>query len=172
MKLENLLIPVIVGIMMTLLLAASKKKPKIDEEGRTVLKLPLFYTIIGVIALIGGLGLLYVTIYLAGDDRMPAGIGSLITFILGYFLFAKGYISNIVISETGIIETTIFRKQKEILWSEVEGVSFGKVSLELSIRGKGKRIKAHMHMVGFQVLVKQVEVFTGKTKSELGIPKS
>ncbi len=91
--------------------------------------------------------------------------------ITGILLFAKGSISNIKITDIGITETSIFGKQKEIKWNEIKDLSFGKVSLELKIVSSNKNIKAHIHLIGFQELVTKLENKTGKSRTEMGIPK-
>ncbi|MBK3519894.1 hypothetical protein [Carboxylicivirga marina] len=170
MDFGKLLIPLVVGLMMAFLMAKSKKNPKKTAEGYSILKLPAFYTIMGAIAIIGSLLLLFVTVFLAKDEWLPAGIGTIVMSAMGYYLFASGYISNIILSENGIVKTNIYGKKNEIKWTDIDKVSFGKISLELTIKSHDKKIKAHMHMVGFPALLEQVEQHTGKTKTSLGIP--
>lgn len=172
MILKIILPVIIVTLVMGLLLAASKKKPKKDGAGNIILQLPKLYPIIGILLIIGGIGLLIFAFFFAnGNDQILAIICSLIAMIVGLLLFAKGYISHIKVTDLGIIETTIFAKQKEIKWNEIRDLSFGKVSLEMKIATSDKNIKAHMHLVGFDELVSKVEEETGKTRIQIGIPK-
>ena len=172
MILKIILPVIIVTLVMGLLLAASKKKPKKDGAGNIILQLPKLYPIIGILVIIGGIGLLIFAFFFAnGNDQILAIICSLIAMIVGLLLFAKGYISHIKVTDLGIIETTIFAKQKEIKWNEIRDLSFGKVSLEMKIATSDKNIKAHMHLVGFDELVSKVEEETGKTRIQIGIPK-
>jgi hypothetical protein len=158
--------------MMAFLYSASKKKPKKDEIGNIILQLPKLYAIIGLLLIIGGIGILiFAFITASGNDWIIAISCSLIPMILGVLLFAKGYISHIKITESGIIETTMLGKLKEIRWNEINDLSFGKVSLEMKIASSEKNIKAHIHLVGFDELVSKIEEKTGKTRIQIGIPE-
>ncbi|AOR27290.1 hypothetical protein FORMB_02280 [Formosa sp. Hel1_33_131] len=172
MILKNILPVIIVSIVMALLIAASKKKPKKDGLGNIILQLPKLYPIVGISVIIGGLGLLiYAFFYANENDQILAIICSLVAMVVGLLLFAKGFISHIKVTDLGLIETTLFGKQKEIKWDEIRDLSFGKVSLELKIISSDKNIKAHMHLVGFQELVSKLEEKTGKTRIQIGIPE-
>jgi len=168
----NFHIPLVVGLVMSLLYVASKKKPKEDEQGNTILKLPNFYWIMGVFIIATGIGFLFFASYWASEsDALPARIAAIIALVLGLLLFGKGYISSILIKDSGLVETSMFGKEKEILWNEIEKITFGKVSLELKIQSSNRnKIKAHLHLVGFDELVSTLEEKTGKTRSQLGIP--
>lgn len=172
MILKNILPVIVVTLVMGLLLAASKKKPKKDEIGNSILQLPKLYPIIGILVIIGGIGLIIFAFFFAnGTDKVLAAVCSLIAMVVGLLLFAKGYISHIKLTDLGIVETTMFAKQKEIKWNEIKDLTFGKTSLELKIKSADKNIKAHMHLVGFDELVSKLELKTGKTRSQIGIPE-
>ena len=172
MILKNVLPVIIVSLVMVLLFAASKKKPKKDEKGNLILQLPKLYSIIGILVIIGGIGLLIFAFFFANEnDQILAIISSLVSVIIGLLLFAKSYISYIKVTDLGIIETTMFGKQKEIRWNEIKDLSFGEVSLEMKITSSNKSIKAHIHLVGFYDLVSMLEEKTGKTKIQIGIPE-
>jgi hypothetical protein len=172
MILKNILPVVAVLLVMALLFAASKKKPKKDELGNIILQLPKLYPIIGILIIIGGIGLIIFAFFFAnGTDQILAAICSLVAMIVGLLLFAKGYISHIKVTDFGITEITMFAKQKEIRWNEITDVSFGKVSLEMKIESSNKNIKAHMHLVGFDELVSKLEEKTGRTRIQIGIPE-
>lgn len=171
MIMKNILPIIAVTILMAFLYTASKKKAKEDGRGNIILQLPKLYSIIGVLVIIGGIGLLVFAFFFANEnDKILASISSLIAMIAGLLLFTKGYISHIKITDFGIIETTMMGNKKEIKWNEIRDLSFGKVSLELKISSFDKNIKAHMHLVGFQELVAKLVDKTGKTKTEIGIP--
>ncbi len=159
-------------MLMAILYAVSKKKPKEDGHGNMILQLPKFYPIFGILVIIGGLGLLIFAFFFGKEnDAILASICSLLAFLTDLYLFAKGYISYIKVTDSGIIETSMFGKQNEIKWDEINDLSFGKVSLELKIAASDKNIKAHMHLIGFDNLITRLEEKTGKSKSEMGIPE-
>ncbi len=170
MFLKNILPVVAVTMVMGLLYAASRKKAKEDGDGNLILQLPKFYFILGILIIVGGIGLLiYGFLFANESDKIIVSICSLLALIAGLFLFAKGYVSNILVTDLAIIETNLFGKQKEIRWNEIKKVSFGKVSKQLKIESANMNIKAHIHLVGFQELVAKLERKTGKTKVEIGI---
>ncbi len=171
MSIEYIPFVVIISLLMAYLYAESKKKPRDAGEGNFILQLPKFYTWFGLLMLMGGITLvLYTFIYARESDRILAAFASFIALIIGMLIFAKGYISQIKVTDSGLIETTLFGKEKTILWGEITRISFGTVSLELTIRSADKKIKAHLHMVGFKELVYKLESKTRKSRSEMGIP--
>ena len=171
MSLENIAPGVIISLIMALLYAASKKKPRDAGDGNFILQLPKFYAWFGMFIILGGFALvIYTFLYTRENERALAAVATFIALIVGMFLFAKGYISQIKVTDVGLIETTIFGKEKVILWGEITKVSFGVISLELTIRSADKKIKAHQHMVGFDDLVYKLESKTRKSRFDMGIP--
>ena len=159
-----------VTIMMSFLLKASRKKPKIDEDGNRILRLPILYPIIGGIAVIFGLGLfIFLCIILPAEDIMFAFIVPLIALGLGVPLLLVSLVSKIKITSEGIEQTTMFGKQKIILWTDIKSITFGKVSLELKIKDENQKIKVHMHMVGFPDFISEIENKTGYSKKQMGL---
>jgi hypothetical protein len=171
MSIEDFAPGVIISLIMALLYAASKKKPRDAGDGNFILQLPKFYAWFGLFVIIGGFALvIYTFIYASESDKLMGAIASIIALTLGMWIFAKGYISQIKVTDSGLVETTIFGKEKIILWGEITKVSFGAISLELTIRSADKKIKAHLHMVGFEELIYKLESKTRKSRFDLGIP--
>jgi hypothetical protein len=169
---SGILITAAVTIMMAMLYSASKGKANENEQGQLLLQLPKFYWILGAFMIIVGIALLIAAMFHfdSNEDKVVVLCMSLVTLGFGYLLFGKGYISNIVISENEIIETSMFRKKTHINFNEIDNITFGKISLELSIKSKQKKIKAHIHLVGFRELVAKLSEKTGRTSIEMGIP--
>lgn len=171
MSIENLTPALIISLLSALLYAASKKKPKDSGDGNFILQLPKFYAWFGLLVIMGGFALvIYTFVYASESDMLLGALASIIALIVGMWIFAKGYISQIKVTDSGLIETTIFGKEKTILWGEITKVSFGAISMELTIRSADKKIKAHLHMVGFNELVYKLESKTRKSRFDLGIP--
>lgn len=171
MSIDNLAPALIISLLGALLYAASKKKPRDAGDGSFILQLPRFYAWFGLFVIIGGLGLLmYTFFYYDKSDKAIGAFGSVFGMMVGVWIFAKGYISQIKVTDSGLIETNIFGKERTILWNEITKVSFGAISLELTIRSSDKKIKAHLHMVGFNELVYKLESKTRKSRFDLGIP--
>ena len=163
-------IPFTVIIIMSLLVVASKKRPKQDDNGNPILKLPIFYSLIGIATFLSGFGLIYYLIFgVQEGETIPVIISTLVLFAIGILLYLKGSLFSITILDNGIKEKTMFGKIKTINWSEMESITFGKTSLELKIISSKTKIKAHLHMKGFPHLVDKIEENTGKTKREMGI---
>lgn len=167
---EAYLIPIVVIAIMSLLVAASKKRPKLDENGNSILKLPIFYSLIGIATFFSGFGLIYYLIFRAQENEIiPVVVSTLVLFAVGILLYLKGSLFSITILDNGIKEKTMFGKIKCINWSEMESITFGKTSLELKIISHKTQIKAHMHMRDFPYLVEKIEENTRRTKKEMGI---
>lgn len=171
MILENIIPILIVSILMAYLYSASKKAPKRNKDNDIILQLPKLYLWVGIIVLIAGMGLfIFASFFANGTDKTLASISGIIAIITGLILFSKAYIAHIKITDTGIVETTMFGKVNEMKWKEIKDFSFGKVSSELKIISSDNTIKAHMHLVGFQDLVSILEQKTGKSRLDKGIP--
>ena len=114
--------------------------------------------------------MVYTIFYASESERALSAFGTFLILLLGWYLFAKGYMTQIKVTDSGLVETIIFGKEKTILWGEITKVSFGAISLQLTIRSADKKIKAHLHMVGFNELVYKLESKTRKSGFDLGIP--
>ncbi len=164
----NILPVLIVVLLMSYLYSASKRKPKYDENGNIILKLPNFYYLLGLALMIGGVGLIcYIFLFDNKIEKIYGIIFSLIGIIPGALFFMKGYFFNIIINEFGITENTMFGKQNIIKWNELLDVTFGKMSQELNMKSKNKSIKAHIHLIGFPTLVEKLEEKTSKSIKKL-----
>jgi len=171
MSIENLAPAFIISLIMALLYAASKKKPRDAGEGSFILQLPKFYAWFGLLVIIGGISLVIYTFFYASEhDKGLGALSSLIALLVGLWIFAKGYIAQIKVTDSGLMETTLFGKEKTILWGEITRISYGTMSHELTIRSADKKIKAHLHMVGFDELVYKLENKTKISRFEMGIP--
>jgi hypothetical protein len=125
MSIENIAPAVIISLIMAFLYTASKKKPRDAGDGNFILQLPKFYAWFGILMIMGGITLMiYAFIYATETDRVLATFASFIALIVGMFIFAKGYISQIKVTDSGLIETTLFGKEKTILWGEITRISF------------------------------------------------
>jgi hypothetical protein len=161
-----------VSFVMGMLYSASKGKSKEDLHGNLVLQLPKFYWFLGAFGLLIGVTLLVVANFYVDvtDGKIIAICLSLGPIILGGVLFAKGYNSKIVVTENEIIETGLFGRKTQIYLNEIQSISFGNISLELTIKGKGKKIKAHAHLFGFRELMERLSEKTGYTPAKMGLP--
>jgi len=168
---ENYLSGALIGIMMTYLFWVSRKPAQRDSDDNLILKLPKLYTMFGALIILAGITCFVYAIGFASDnDQILSGIVSVFVVGFGYIIFAKGYISNICVSDEGVSETTIFGKKKLIKWGDMTKVKFGKISLELKMSDSHKSIKAHMHTIGFNELVDKIELKTGITRLNMGVP--
>lgn len=172
MVLKNVLPAIIVSFTMVLFYVASINKTKRDDFDNPILQVPKLYSLIGASTFVGGIGLIIFSLFFAiGSDKIIAFIPGLIAICTGLWLFAKGSISHIEITDSEIVEISIFGERKEIKWNEIEEIFFENVNLELTIKGSNNHITAPMHLVGFPELVAELERKTGKTRSQFGIPE-
>ncbi|MEM9675687.1 MAG: hypothetical protein AAF992_24055 [Bacteroidota bacterium] len=170
MNISSIIIPAAVALVMAALLAASKKKPKEDINGNKVLRLPILYTLIGGIATVGSLVIL---VYGLLTSEPEETVFVLIFFLavagLGVPLLLMGVVFKIVITPDGIEQTTMLGKIKTMRWIDITAITFGNVSLELKIRSRDQKIKAHLHLVGFPDLINEIESNTKFTRTEMGV---
>lgn len=167
-----IIIAISVLAIMTLLLNASKKKAKRNVDGNTILRLPYFYFIIGVICSLFCVGIgVFGLLNSPKEDWFFIVIVCLIFFSLGLYL-TLSINHNVIISDQFIEEINFFRQRKKIKWSEIEKIKFGIVSQMLKIQGSKTKIKVHLHMIGFKELVAKIEDKTKFDKNEIRLPKN
>ncbi|NQY09324.1 MAG: hypothetical protein HRT71_07385 [Flavobacteriales bacterium] len=172
MDITSFIIPVVVSIVLTLLYKASLKKSKIDEDGNRILKLPIFYVLLGGLFSVGSLVvLIWGLISCKPDEVIIVCFAFLLMACLGVPLFLIGWFSQVKIIEEGIEQTTMFGKIKFIKWSEIESISFGKMSQELKIKSETQKVKVPMQLVGFNELVDEIELKTDFDRSKIGLPE-
>jgi hypothetical protein len=150
---------------------ASNKEPKKDEFGRSILKLPLFYGITGVIFGVATLVVLAFPLFgwvKKGDEWgwfacvvMAAGFG--LIFLLG------GFVLEIRVGEVDIVQRTVLGKYKSIFWGEVTSVRYNIMAKQLEISNGIQKIRCHVHLKGFPVLLRIVYQRFGLTGKKLRI---
>lgn len=156
---------------MALLYAASKKKPKEDAEGNKILRLPIFYPILGSISMIGGLlVLMYGLLNYESDEFIFVFLIFLMLCGLGVPLLLMGTIYKITLTPDHLEQTSMLGKKKLITWPEIMTASYGNISMELKIKSHDKKITAHMHLVGFPYLIRQIESYTQLKRKDMGLP--
>lgn len=168
---SSILTGISVSLFLSMMYRASQGNAKEDENGNLVLRLPKFYWILGAISFLIGIGLLVVAYFYVDsiDDSHIVLYMSLAFIFLGYFLFSKGFISNILVTENELIETGLFGKKTIIYLNEINTISFGNISQELRIKTQDSKIKAHFHLIGFSKLVSILERKTGISRKEMGL---
>jgi hypothetical protein len=171
MDISTILTPIAIAIVMALLLAASKKRAKIDENGDKILRLPFFYAILGGLCTIASLIIIIYGLATCAEDEI---IFVLIFFSmcagLGLPLLLAGTVMKVKILTNKLEQTNILGRTKTIMWSEIESITFGKISLELKIVSATDKIKAHVHLKGFEDLVDAIEANTTFTRTNMRIP--
>ncbi len=168
---STIIITTVVSLIMGMLYVASQGKAKEDNQGNLILQLPKFYWFLGIIMILIGVGLLVVANFYVDtpEDKKVVFSMCIVATVLGCYLFLKGYISKIIVTNRGVIAIGLFGQQTPIHWNEITTISFGSISQELSIRSKQNTIRAHIHLVGFNELVSKLEEKTGKPRNEMGL---
>ncbi|MFM7021673.1 MAG: hypothetical protein ACKOXB_01740 [Flavobacteriales bacterium] len=167
---ESFLIPVVVSLVMAFLYAASRKKPIEDEMGNKILRLPVFFYVLGVISIVFGL-VLSLLVFSNEEDVFISIPFFMLFFILGMVLIIGRKNTQTVITPEKIIHTSFWGKTKELNWEEISKLSYGKMSQELKIESKKKKIRVHVLMVGFKELLSEIENRTSHSIRDLGIPQ-
>ncbi|UII28161.1 PH domain-containing protein [Fulvivirga maritima] len=172
MDISTYAIPVVVLIIMMFLMSASKKQPKVDDKGNVILKLPIFYLIVGLLAVFGAVAVLVYGL-INHEPESPFALLFTVVLILGLAvpLLLMGLNFRLIIKDAGVEQRTMLGKTKAIEWSDIQDVSFGKVSLELKIISNNNKIKVHMHSIGFGTLLEAIESHTDFNRIKIGIPQ-
>ncbi|MBL3654634.1 PH domain-containing protein [Fulvivirga sediminis] len=165
-------IPAVAIIVMFCLMSASKKQPQVDVRGNVILKLPIFYLIIGLFAVIGAIAVLIHGL-INHEPESPFALLFIVIMMLGLGipLLLMGLNFRLIIKDEGVEQRTMLGQTQKIEWSEIHDVSFGKVSLELNIISDSNKIKVHMHSIGFVTLLEALESHTDFNRIKIGIPQ-
>lgn len=171
--LSSTLTVVAVGVMMRLLARAAAKPPQTNAAGHPVLVMPRFYGILGALACAVGLGLAgyFLLWHYNPDDLVALLLIVLMAAGLGLPLLLVGFVAKLTLTPEGLERTTALGRQRFIRWADIESVSYGAVSMEVTISDGRQRIKCHAHAIGFERLVEALSQHLGRSRAELGIPQ-
>lgn len=153
---EKLLSAVALAVTLYFINKGTKKNPAIDFEGTIFLQLhPLYayaaYLFIG-IAILG-----YVDMLWSNNFEIWVAVLMLPLLLFGLFIYTKSKIAYIKANKFGIEGKTFYGKIEELCWHEIEYAHYNKMAESIEIKGNGKIIKAHSHLVGFSHLMKLIE---------------
>ena len=169
MDLINYLIPLSGAILTALFILISRKKPKKDRKGNHILRLPIQYPVFGFLVTSGSLGILVIGLQTAQpEEHMTIALFSLLLAALGVPLILMSTVYKLVITPEKLEQTSMLGNSKTIRWGEIKSINFSKISLELKIKSNAEQIKAHHHLVGFDILISELESRTGFSQKEMG----
>ena len=139
--------------LMLILKKNSKATTLKTESGDLLLKLPKLYEIITWVFLIGGLVFFFISPYVLEVETIQDEIslyGILaITLALGVPLLLASKLIKITANDHQLKQTTWYSRKMELSWQEIKSVTFGKTSLQLTLRSETSFIRVHAHMYGF-----------------------
>lgn len=157
-------------ILAAIFLITSMLKPKKNEDGDVVIKMPLIYPVLGIVAVVGfGFALIYSAGELQENEVIWVTSMGVLFMFLGLLLILKGFVFRILIKEDGLEQISLWGKQTNMKWNEIEAIRFGKVSQNLVIKSKTGKVTAHNHLVGFQFLVDTLQEKTGITRKDMNL---
>lgn len=141
-----------------------------SEKDQNKLKLPFFYTFIGAVGLIGTLIFGTSELLTRGSDQWIGIIFFILIFGgLSTSILLTGQLYQVELLEYDLIQTTWLGKTKRIKWNDISFISFGQVSLELTVSNGITKIKAHSHMIGFDNLITELETKLTLKRVNLGL---
>lgn len=152
-------------------LAKQGKKPATaNAEGHVVLRMPMLIRIIGV----GSTALSFVPLS-AGlmdfnwETFQTAGFLFLLFTGLGLPLLLMGFVYRLTLTPEGLVQRNLLGQYKSLSWASIKIVDYS-VWQELKLSDGATKIKASSQLVGFDMLVVELEQQLGKTRSQMGIP--
>lgn len=167
----NILRGLIMAIIIFFVIRASKKEPKKTYGGALSYKHPRFYFLFGVATCIATCGVLVWGLLTTGRDEPWALLGiAIMGFSLSVPLVLVGMNSETRTTEEGVGQTTMLGNEKFIRWERISSIRFRKWSGELVIKSDMHKINAHMHLIGFDEFVNQLNLHTGVTRRDMGLP--
>ena len=160
----------IMAALMWLYEQASQRAPVITSSGHQLLRLPRFIGAIGLIALIGGVGvIIYGLINFNEEDLLPQSLLFLMCAGLGMPLVLETWVAKIILTEDSIIRINMLGRKKQILWKDIQSIKYNSTTMELKLSSNTTKITCHRHLMGFYHLVKAILDKTPYTLEQLKI---
>ena len=154
--LTNVLIYAIVGAFVAYFAWKAKEPATPNEHGEVVMKLPAMYLYMGWGSLI--LGVVFLAPFVIFDSKDMALMGVGLGFVvIGGLLVLAGRNIQTTFTNDSIMGVSWLGKKSALRWEDVQKVGFGTFSLYLTLRGGGKKVRVHLHQVGFGNLIKMVK---------------
>jgi len=149
---------------------SSQKVIEMNPHGLTSLRLHILYQILGFLALLFTL-IFSIGILLNEDNAIFIIFFCWLLFgSLGVFLLLWYYKHEVQFDEEQLIVSSWLGKSQDLKWSELEEVRFLAFSGQIKMKGEGKVLKLHQHLVGLSTLLTVMEKHTPFKKSELNLP--
>ncbi|MBF9238311.1 hypothetical protein I2I05_12975 [Hymenobacter sp. BT683] len=168
--------PLIIAITtwaMNYLRKQSKKDVRPDAQGNITLVVPLFIGLLGAVCSAIGLSVLVFGLLNFDGDDIGAQLFFFILFVgLGLPMVLLRYVYQIVLMPDGIAQRSMFGKKQWMAWANIQTVEHSAGMGELRLFDGVKKIKCHVQVVGFDLLVEELSKRLGKTRAEMGISLS
>ncbi len=150
----------------------AKKQVSPSDSGELVFEYPRIYRVFAILCvLIGLIPLIPITqMILANEYKIfPLIITLFLLFTIGGIFFIKEtFFTRIITSEYKL--TYLKRKKSiEIEWKDIKKVKMNVLSGYLTVSDDRNKIKCHMHLVGFNDLVRHIHQKTGISILSMGI---
>lgn len=143
---------------------------RMNLKNQTVLKLPIFYSIFGGVALAGTLTFGISELLTRTPDQWLGITGFLLIFSgLSVSILLAGQLYRVELTETELIQTTWLGRTKRLKWVNISKISFWDTTLELTITDGIAKIKVHSYMLGFSELVSELEQRMNSKREEFGL---
>ena len=161
-----------ISILFRWLSKASQKGIELNTQGFTFLRLHPFYRIIGYLALLMTL-ILSIGILLNEEDAILIVFLSWLVFgSLGVYLLLWYYKHEVKFDPEGLEVSSWLGKVQDLQWSEIDDIRFAPLSGQIKMKGNGKTLKIHQHLVGLNTLLELMEEKTIFKKDQLNLPFS
>lgn len=174
MQIEDFLfysfISALIFIVYSFVNKGNKKVLELNPDGSGLLRMHAFYRVIGYLALLMTL-ILSIGILLNEEDAILIVFFCWLIFGgMGVYLLMWYYKHEVSFDNDQIQVHSYLGKSQELKWSEIEEVVFSPLSGLLKMKGKGKVLKLHQHLLGLSTLLDVMEKQTPFSKTELNFP--
>ncbi|HEX8326818.1 MAG TPA: hypothetical protein VF629_04710 [Hymenobacter sp.] len=147
-----------------------KKPATANAERHIVLRMPMLIRIIGFgSTVIGFFPLTAGLIDFNWETCQTAGFLFLLFTGLGLPLLLMGFVYRLTLTPEGLVQRNMVGQYKSLSWASITTVDYS-IWQELKLSDGSTKMKISSQLVGFDMLVTELELRLGKTRSQMGIP--
>lgn len=131
-----------------------------SEDGKIVLKINRYYSLMGIIFMVISVICLLLAIFTYGSNEEGFFIGVLLFIMIIFFALLFIFLSRVIRIEATveqIIYSNLLGNRKEIRWDEIKRISFNNATKNMTIESATTKFKVHVYLKGCGSVLKLIK---------------